>query len=62
MVEYVECQIPVTELKAPKGDGDMQAVLRDCIAPPTRDLNIWLCGRQADLSDVGVAISFWVNR
>jgi len=23
----------------------MQAAKRDCNAPPTRDLNIWLCGR-----------------
>jgi len=23
----------------------MQAAKRDCNAPPTRDINIWLCGR-----------------
>jgi len=28
----------------------MQAAKRGCKAPPTRDLNIWLCGRQTDLS------------
>jgi len=43
-VEYLHYQIPVTQLKAPKGNGDMQAAKRDCNAPPTRDLNIWLCG------------------
>jgi len=34
----------VTQLKGPKGKGDMQAVN----APPTRDLSIWLCGRAVD--------------
>jgi len=29
----------------PKGNGDMQAAKRDWNAPPTRDLNIWWCGR-----------------
>jgi len=29
---------------------------RDCNAPPTRNLNIWLCGRQTDLSVVGVKV------
>jgi len=48
------CQIPVTQLKGSKGEGDMQAAKRDCNAPPTRDLNIWLCGRQTDLSAMGV--------
>jgi len=28
----------------------MQAAKRDCNAPPTRYLNIWLCGRQTYLS------------
>jgi len=27
----------------------MQAAKRDCNAHPTRDLYIWLCGRQTDL-------------
>jgi len=31
----------------------MQAAKRDCNAPPTRYLNIWLCGRQTDLSVMG---------
>jgi len=35
----------VTQLKRPKGNGDMQAAKRDCNAPPTRDPNIWICGR-----------------
>jgi len=44
----------------------MQAVKRDCNAPPTRYLNIWLCGRQTDLKvmDVRVAVAnffFWSN-
>jgi len=29
MVEYLDYQIPVTQLKGPKGNGDMQAVKRD---------------------------------
>jgi len=37
--------IVVTQLKDPKGNGDMQAVKRDWNAPPIRDVNIWLCGR-----------------
>jgi len=57
-----DSQIPVTQLK---GDGDKQAAERDCNAPPTRYLNIWLCGRQTDLSvmgvKVGVANFFWVS-
>jgi len=28
-----------------RSKGDMQAAKRDWIAPPTHDLNIWLCGR-----------------
>jgi len=39
MVDYLDYQIPVTQLKGPKGNGDT----RDWNAPPTRDLNIWLC-------------------
>jgi len=34
-----------SRVKGPKGKGDMQAAKRDWNAPPTRDLNIWLCGR-----------------
>jgi len=44
IVEYLDCQIPVTQLMGPKGNGDMQAAKRDWNAPPTRDLNIWLGG------------------
>jgi len=35
----------VTQLKGPKGNGDMQPAKRDWNAPPSCDLNIWLCGR-----------------
>jgi len=45
IVEYLDYQIPVTQLMGPKGNGDMHAAKRDSNAPPTRDLNIWLCGR-----------------
>jgi len=45
IVEYHDYQIPVTQLMGPKGNGDMQAVKRDWNAPPTRDRNIWSCGR-----------------
>jgi len=31
----------------------MQAEQLDCNAPPTRDLNKWLCRRQTDLSAMG---------
>jgi len=31
----------------------LQAAKRDCSAPPTRYFNIWLCGRQTDLSVYG---------
>jgi len=41
----------------PKGDGDMQAAKRDCNAPSTRYFNIWICGRQTDLSVMGVRVS-----
>jgi len=44
-VEYLDYQISVTQLKGPKGNGDMQAAKRDWNTPPTRDLIIWLCGR-----------------
>jgi len=42
VVEYLDYQIPITQLLGPKGNGDMQAAKRDWNAPPTRDLNIWL--------------------
>jgi len=29
IVEYLDYQIPVTQLKEPKGDGDMQAAKQD---------------------------------
>jgi len=62
VVEYIDFQIPVIQLNGPKGDGGM----RFCNAPPTLDLNILLCGRQTDLSviglKVGVANFFWANR
>jgi len=49
----------------PKGNEDMKAAKRDWNAPPTRDLNIWLCGRYTDLSvmrvRVGVANFFLVQ-
>jgi len=45
MVEYLDYQIPVTQLKGQKGNGDMQAAKGDWNAPPTPDHNIWLCGR-----------------
>jgi len=45
VVEYLDYQIPVTQIKGPKGNGDMQAARRDWNAPPTRDVNILLCGR-----------------
>jgi len=34
IVEYLDYQIPVTQLKGPKGNGDMQAAKRDLNAPP----------------------------
>jgi len=39
-----------------QGDEDMPAAKRDWNAPPTRNLNIWICGRQTDLSDMGVRV------
>jgi len=30
--------------------------------PPTRDLNIWLCGRRTGLSVMGVRMGVWVNQ
>jgi len=38
----------------PKGDRDLQAAKGDCNVPPTRDHNIWICGRQTDLGIMGV--------
>jgi len=29
LIEYLDYQIPVTQLKGPKGNGDMQAAKRD---------------------------------
>jgi len=55
IVEHLNFQIPVTQLKGPKGVGDMQAEKRDCNAPPTPDLKIWIRGRQTVLSDMGVS-------
>jgi len=37
-------EMPVTQLKGPKGNGDMQAAKQDWKAPPTRGLNIWYVG------------------
>jgi len=31
--EYLDYQIPVTQFKGPKGNGDMEAARRDCNAP-----------------------------
>jgi len=47
IVEYLDYQIPVTQLKGPKADADMQAAKRDCNAPPTSYLNIWLSNHTA---------------
>jgi len=44
------------KLKGSKGNGDMQAAKRDWNAPPTRDVNIWFCGRLTDLSVMGVRV------
>jgi len=51
IVECLDYQIPVTQLNGPRGDGDIQAAKRDCYAPATCDLNIWLFGRQTDLRE-----------
>jgi len=48
IAKCLDYQIPVTRQKGPNGDGDIQAVRRD-LMPPTRDLNIWLYGRETDL-------------
>jgi len=34
----------------------MQATKRDCNAHPTRELNIWLCGRQTDLNPISLSL------
>jgi len=49
--------------KGPRGDVDMQAAKRDCNAPATCDLKLWLFGRQAGLSVMGVRVGVaWVKR
>jgi len=41
----------------------MQAAKRDCNAPATCDLKLWLFGRQAGLSVMGVRVGVaWVKR
>jgi len=50
--------MPITQLKGQKGDGEMQAAKWDSNAPPTRDLKLWLCGRQKDLI-VGSFDTYW---
>jgi len=35
VVEYPDYQIPVTQLKGPKGYGDMQAAKQDLNTPPS---------------------------
>jgi len=35
IIDYLDYQITVTQLKGPKGNGDMQAAKRDWNAPPT---------------------------
>jgi len=40
LVEYLDYQIPVTQLKGQKENGDMEAADRDWNAPPTPDHNI----------------------
>jgi len=42
IVEYLDCQIHVNQLKVQKGNGDMQAAKQDWNAPPTPDHNTWL--------------------
>jgi len=60
-VECLDHHIPVTQLKGPRGEGDMQSAKRHCNAPATCDLNIWLFGRQTDLSVMGVRQTFFSN-
>jgi len=40
IVQYFDYQIPVTQLKGPKGNGDMQAGKRDLNAQPTGGIQI----------------------
>jgi len=40
IVEYLDYQILVPQLKGPKGNGDMQAAKRDWNAPPTSNRQI----------------------
>jgi len=42
IVEYLDYQIPITQLKGPNGNGNMKVAKRNWNALPTRDLNIWL--------------------
>jgi len=35
----------------------MQAAKRNCNAPPTRDLNTWLCRRQLDIMSVRMGVA-----
>jgi len=53
IVECLDYQIRVNQRQRPKGDGDMESAKRGGSAPPTRDLNIWLYGRQIDFSLMG---------
>jgi len=39
----------------------MQAAKPICNALPTRDYNIWLCGRQTDSSVMGVIVGVATN-
>jgi len=61
IVECLDYQITVTQLKGQKGDGDVQAAKQDCNAPPTHDVNIWLCGRQTDLRVMGVRVDVSID-
>jgi len=50
MAEYLDYQKPVTQIKGPKRDRKIQASKQDCNASHTRELNIWLRGRQKILT------------
>jgi len=50
-----------TQLKGPRGDGDMQSAKRDCNTPATCDLNIWIFERATDLSVMGQSIDIDEN-
>jgi len=46
IVEFLNYQIPVTHLKGPKADGDMQAAKRAYNAPPlSQYMVMWAAGR-----------------